>query len=388
MAKKGNMKEETPMLKRWKELKAKHPDAVLLFRCGDFYESYQEDAETLVDVLGITLTRRSDNTKIAGFPYSYLDGCLPKLIRAGKRVAICDQLEDTRVKHINKYEQESINNNTNLNTTTNMEEKKNEFICKNVVAFKPGTYYINKNKDEHFTWETIFGFIYDERGLRYKVQSDDELGYELIPDGFKAYRSVGDYHNGNGAEASAITCFYTRLNGFEGNTTLESFDNELYATVYVFENGEVVCKRLPVIAVGCKENRTYFKTTEDAYPTRLECLAHNAATFEDEDGIVREVGGWVTDTTLTSEQEDAIDKFLEACETLKKAGVDLVWDSSCESLHAINGNKYGVGFDECASESESEAASVVMKHATRININTSYYNSSDKYEYGIYKKNK
>ena len=87
----------SPILKQFDELKAKHPDAVLLFRCGDFYESYKEDAEAIAEILGITLTRRNgENISMAGFPYHALDTYLPKLIRAGKRVAICDQLEATK----------------------------------------------------------------------------------------------------------------------------------------------------------------------------------------------------------------------------------------------------------------------------------------------------
>lgn len=91
------------LLTQFDELKAKHPEAVLLFRCGDFYESYREDAEVLAQVLGITLTKRSsDNIAMAGFPYHALDTYLPKLIRAGKRVAICDQIEDPASKNLVK----------------------------------------------------------------------------------------------------------------------------------------------------------------------------------------------------------------------------------------------------------------------------------------------
>lgn len=76
-------------------MKAKHPDATTLFRCGDFYETYQEDAEAVAKALGITLTKK-DDIKMAGFPYHALDQYLPKLIRHGMRVAICDQLEDPK----------------------------------------------------------------------------------------------------------------------------------------------------------------------------------------------------------------------------------------------------------------------------------------------------
>ncbi len=91
----------TPMMKQFFDLKAKNPDAILLFRCGDFYETYADDATTAAQVLGITLTHRNnkggDNTEMAGFPYHALDTYLPRLIRAGYRVAICDQLEDPKL---------------------------------------------------------------------------------------------------------------------------------------------------------------------------------------------------------------------------------------------------------------------------------------------------
>ena len=94
--------ELTPMMQQFFSLKAKHPDALLLFRCGDFYETYCEDAITASQILGITLTRRSNKyndkgDEMAGFPHHALDTYLPKLIRAGRRVAICDQLEDPKL---------------------------------------------------------------------------------------------------------------------------------------------------------------------------------------------------------------------------------------------------------------------------------------------------
>ena len=101
MAKKDN--ELTPMMKQFFSFKAQHPDALLLFRCGDFYETYLQDAVDASRILGITLTRRSNGgtnnnpTEMAGFPHHALDTYLPKLIRAGRRVAICDQLEDPKL---------------------------------------------------------------------------------------------------------------------------------------------------------------------------------------------------------------------------------------------------------------------------------------------------
>ena len=98
----GKEKELTPMMRQYAELKAKHPDAVLLFRCGDFYETYLEDAVIASRILGVTLTRRNNGnnckgSEMAGFPFHALDTYLPKLVRAGKRVAICDQLEDPKL---------------------------------------------------------------------------------------------------------------------------------------------------------------------------------------------------------------------------------------------------------------------------------------------------
>ena len=102
--------ELSPMLKQFYELKSKHPDAIMLFRCGDFYETYSKDAEKAAKILGITLSK-SNHTKdaegkplmIAGFPHHALDVYLPKLIRAGERVAICDQMETPRQeKNVNE----------------------------------------------------------------------------------------------------------------------------------------------------------------------------------------------------------------------------------------------------------------------------------------------
>lgn len=84
------------IINQFHDLRAKHPDAVLLFRCGDFYEAYDTDAETCAKTLGITLTKQLE-MRMTGFPHHALDTYLPKLIRAGHRIAICDQLEDPRL---------------------------------------------------------------------------------------------------------------------------------------------------------------------------------------------------------------------------------------------------------------------------------------------------
>lgn len=91
---------ETPLMRQYFEMKKKHPDAILLFRVGDFYELFGEDAQDASKILGITLTSRAngkaDRIYLAGFPHHALDAYLPKLVRAGRRVAICEQLEDPK----------------------------------------------------------------------------------------------------------------------------------------------------------------------------------------------------------------------------------------------------------------------------------------------------
>lgn len=91
----------TPLMKQYQEMKKKHPDAVLLFRVGDFYETFSDDAITASKILGITLTRRANGSasyvELAGFPRHALEIYLPKLVRYGKRVAICEQLEDPKI---------------------------------------------------------------------------------------------------------------------------------------------------------------------------------------------------------------------------------------------------------------------------------------------------
>ena len=92
---------ETPLMKQYYSIKAVHPDAILLFRVGDFYETFGDDAIKASGILGITLTRRANGSatyvELAGFPYHAIDTYLPKLVRAGERVAICEQLEDPKL---------------------------------------------------------------------------------------------------------------------------------------------------------------------------------------------------------------------------------------------------------------------------------------------------
>lgn len=109
-----NAQVNNPMMKQFRDLKAKHPERILLFRCGDFYETYEQDAADVAEVLGITLTKGNDGVQMAGFPHHALDQYLPKLIRAGKHVAICDQLEKPKPKG---NDNDNVNANPNANAT-------------------------------------------------------------------------------------------------------------------------------------------------------------------------------------------------------------------------------------------------------------------------------
>ena len=132
MAKKDG--ELTPMMKQFFDFKAKYPEALLLFRCGDFYETYCEDAIIASRILGITLTHRNNGynkgDEMAGFPHHALDTYLPKLIRAGKRVAICDQLEDPKLtkKLVKRGITELVTPGVAMQDTV-LNYKENNFLC-------------------------------------------------------------------------------------------------------------------------------------------------------------------------------------------------------------------------------------------------------------------
>ncbi len=125
---------ETPMMKQFIEIKKKHPDAILLFRVGDFYETFSDDAIVASGILGITLTRRANGAaqfvELAGFPHHALDTYLPKLVRAGKRVAICDQLEDPKLtkKLVKRGITELVTPGVSFNDTV-LNHKENNFLC-------------------------------------------------------------------------------------------------------------------------------------------------------------------------------------------------------------------------------------------------------------------
>lgn len=125
---------ETPLMKQYKSIKAQYPDAILLFRVGDFYETFGEDAKITSQVLGIVLTKRSNGSAaevdLAGFPYHALDNYLPKLVKAGYRVAICDQLEDPKLAKtiVKRGITELVTPGLHLNDKI-LDHQKNNFIA-------------------------------------------------------------------------------------------------------------------------------------------------------------------------------------------------------------------------------------------------------------------
>src|SRR5574344_1548460 len=187
MAKKNG--ELTPMMKQCFDLKAKHPEALLLFRCGDFYETYCDDAITASQVLGITLTHRKNGAgakgdAMAGFPHHSLDTYLPKLIRAGMRVAICDQLEDPKLtkKLVKRGITELVTPGVAMQDNV-LNYKENNFLCAlhfgkgsfglSLLDISTGEYLVDQGNHEYID-KMIANFqpkeILIERGRKEQVE--------------------------------------------------------------------------------------------------------------------------------------------------------------------------------------------------------------------------
>ena len=155
----------TPMMKQFLDLKAKHPDAVMLFRCGDFYETYSTDAIVAAEILGITLTKRANGKgktiEMVGFPHHALDTYLPKLVLAGKRVAICDQLEDPKMtkKLVKRGITELVTPGVSINDNI-LNYKENNFLA--AVHFGKascGVAFLDISTGEFLTAEGPFDYI-------------------------------------------------------------------------------------------------------------------------------------------------------------------------------------------------------------------------------------
>jgi DNA mismatch repair protein MutS len=156
---------ETPLMKQYYEIKGKHPDAILLFRVGDFYETFSDDAIKASEILGITLTRRANGAasfvELAGFPHHALDTYLPKLVRAGQRVAICDQLEDPKLtkKLVKRGITELVTPGVSINDNI-LNHKENNFLAAVHLTKKgAGVAFLDISTGEFLTAEGTFEYV-------------------------------------------------------------------------------------------------------------------------------------------------------------------------------------------------------------------------------------
>jgi DNA mismatch repair protein MutS len=156
---------ETPLMKQYFNIKGKHPDAILLFRVGDFYETFGDDARKASDILGITLTKRANGAAsfvdLAGFPYHAIDTYLPKLVRAGQRVAICEQLEDPKLakKIVKRGITELVTPGVSLNDNV-LDHKENNFLaCIHLDRGAAGIAFLDISTGEFLTAEGNYDYI-------------------------------------------------------------------------------------------------------------------------------------------------------------------------------------------------------------------------------------
>jgi len=156
---------KTPLMKQYLDIKSKHPDAILLFRVGDFYETFSEDAIKTSEILGITLTRRANGAasyvELAGFPHHALDTYLPKLVRAGQRVAICEQLEDPKMtkKIVKRGVTEMVTPGVTINDNV-LEHKENNYLaCVNIEKKEAGIAFLDLSTGEFYTAQGGFDYI-------------------------------------------------------------------------------------------------------------------------------------------------------------------------------------------------------------------------------------
>ena len=271
----------TPMMQQFKKFKSEHPDALILFRCGDFYETYMDDAVTASAVLGITLTHRSSKgdgkaTEMAGFPFHALDAYLPKLIRAGFRVAICDQLEDPKLakKLVKRGITEVVTPGVALSDNVLSSKENNflaavffgngacglsfldistgEFLCaegtteyvdKLLANFAPKEILVERGRKEKFL--KIFGkyYVYElddwafvERGAREKLQKHF---------GVKTLKGFGiDYmHNGITAAGAVLQYLEMTQHTHTGHiTAIRRIDEERFVKLdkFTVRNLEIV----------------------------------------------------------------------------------------------------------------------------------------------------
>lgn len=198
VSKPGNIV-ETPLMKQYSAIKGKHPDAILLFRVGDFYETFDADARKAAEILGITLTKRANGAAsyvdLAGFPYHALDTYLPKLVRAGQRVAICDQLEDPKLakKIVKRGITELVTPGVALNDNV-LERKENHFLaCIHIDKNIAGIAFLDISTGEFLTAQGNFEYIdkllnnFQPKEVLFE-RSKEQLFHELFGTRFYTYK--------------------------------------------------------------------------------------------------------------------------------------------------------------------------------------------------------
>mgnify|MGYP002397548417 CR=1 FL=1 len=190
---------QTPLMRQYYQIKDKYPDAILLFRVGDFYETFEDDAVKASEILGITLTKRANGSasyvELAGFPHHALDTYLPKLVRAGQRVAICDQLEDPKLtkKIVKRGVTELVTPGVSFNDNV-LEHKENNFLASVYIGKSiAGVAFLDVSTGEFFTAEGTFLYVdkliqsFRPKEVLYEKEKKNEFqenfgtGYYLFP---------------------------------------------------------------------------------------------------------------------------------------------------------------------------------------------------------------
>lgn len=265
MAKKAVV--ETPLMKQYNSIKAKHPDAILLFRVGDFYETFSDDAIVASKILGITLTRRANGAasyiELAGFPYHALDTYLPKLVRAGERVAICEQLEDpkTTKKIVKRGVTELVTPGVALNDQVLDHQKNNflasvyihksrlgagfldistgefyvaegdaDYIAKLIQSFQPKEILYERSQQEYFL-ETFGKQRYSYKLDDWVFQKDSALERLLKQFETKSLKGFGVHHLQYGTIAAGAILHYLDLTEHRQTqhiTKISKIDENLY----------------------------------------------------------------------------------------------------------------------------------------------------------------
>ncbi len=221
---------ETPLMKQYYSIKGKHPDAILLFRVGDFYETFDADARKTAEILGITLTKRANGAAsyvdLAGFPHHALDTYLPKLVRAGQRVAVCDQLEDPKMakKIVKRGITELVTPGVSMNDNV-LERKENHFLaCIHIEKNIAGISFLDISTGEFLTAQGNFDYVdkllnnFQPKEVLFE-RNNEKLFHELFGTRFYTYKLDDWVFTEDNARDKLLNHFKTNtLKGFGVNS--------------------------------------------------------------------------------------------------------------------------------------------------------------------------